>query len=191
MKEFPRHIVIILAFLAAIPAGAENLLRNPSFEEDGIEYDTAKHWKNNDPDDHGDSWGNATRVIWRAHDGHYAGAIRGTWAERGDYGGFWQEHDAAAGQIYRATAWFWADGNWTAEFQDFKLEFWNEDRTVQIAAHSVALHDIGELWVQRELEATAPEGTRWVRIAVNVGSVGENGALQVDDLSLEQLPTPQ
>lgn len=161
------------------------MLKNPSFEEAGTLRDAALYWKMNDPDDHGDAWGNAIRIDWRAHEGRYVGVVRGAWAGMGDYGGFWQEAEAKPGSTYKANGWFWADGGWKAETQELKLEFWNSDRTEMLGSQTIALHDVGEIWVQKEVEAVAPEHSGWVRVVVNVSGAGDNGALQMDELSLE------
>jgi hypothetical protein len=170
----------------AVAGGAQaNLLKNPSFEEAGIAAESAQNWKMNDPDDHGDAWGNAIRVDWRAQEGRHIGVIRGTWAELGDYGGFWQEAEIVAGTSYKASAWLWADAGWKAETQEIKMEFWNADRTEMLGSEIVALHDIGETWVQKEVSAMAPEGATWCRVVLNVAGAGDSGALQVDSISLD------
>jgi hypothetical protein len=162
-----------------------NMLKNPGFETAGTKEESALHWKIDDPDDHGDSWGTAIRVDWRAREGRHIGVVRGSWAGLGDYGGFWQEVPATNGTTYKFTAWLWADGAWRAETQEMKLEFWNEDRTSVISSETIALHDIGEIWVQKEVEAKAPEGAAWARIVINVAGAGDQGAIQIDELSLE------
>jgi hypothetical protein len=179
-------IPLALALLVSITPTAEaNALRNPGFEEGGQQPETSLFWKMHDPDDHGDAWGNAIRVDWRARDGRWTGAVRGSWAGLGEYGGFWQEAEITPGTSYRASAWFWADGAWTAETQELKLEFWNADRSMILDSHSVALHDIAELWIKKELEGVAPEGAAWARVVINVSDAGDSGALQIDDVALE------
>jgi len=181
-------ILFSALFLAAASVSRANLLKNPGLEEAGTETGSALHWNMNDPDDHGDAWGNAIRADWRAHDGQFIGVVRGTWAGMGDHGGFWQEVEAKPGVTYKARAWFWADGGWKAELQELKLEFWNSDRTEIAGSQTVALHDVGEIWVQKELEAVAPESAAWVRVVVNVTGAGDVGALQADEFSLDVTP---
>lgn len=171
--------------ISAASASLANLLKNPGLEESGTETGSALNWNMNDPDDHGDAWGNAIRADWRAHEGKFIGVVRGTWAGMGDHGGFWQEAEAKPGVTYKASAWFWADGGWKAEAQELKLEFWNSDRTEIVGSETIALHDVGEIWVQKELEAIAPENTGWVRVVVHVSGAGDAGALQADEFSLE------
>jgi len=181
-------LIVLVLFPASACISMANLLKNSSMEEAGTETDSALHWSMNDPDDHGDAWGNAIRADWRAHEGRFIGVVRGTWAGLGDHGGFWQEVEVTPGSTYKARAWFWADGGWKAETQEFKLEFWNGDRTEIVDSQTIALHDVGEIWVQKEIEATAPENAGWVRVVVNTTGAGEIGALQVDELSLEVMP---
>ncbi|HMO05947.1 MAG TPA: hypothetical protein PKC67_13380 [Kiritimatiellia bacterium] len=184
-----KRLTILVALLATSTlAEQENLLRNPGFETSGTQEESAQHWRMHDPDDHGDAWGTAIRAGWRAREGRYIGVIRGGWAGVGEYGGFWQEVEASAGATYRASAWFWADGAWRADTQELKIEFWNTDRTEITGSETVALHDIGEIWVQKEIEALAPEGTGWVRIVINASGTGNEGALQIDEASIVRLP---
>ncbi|HMP89592.1 MAG TPA: hypothetical protein PJ991_05300 [Kiritimatiellia bacterium] len=182
-----KNVVLSCLFVSVLTAiiAQANLLQNPSFEVAGTQPETAYHWKMNDPGDHGDAWGNAIRVDWRARDGRHIGAIRGAWAGLGEYGGFWQEAEISGGTEYKATAWFWADNHWSADTQEFKLEFWNADRSEKISEQSVTLHDVGETWVQKEVSAIAPDGAAWGRVVINVSGAGEHGALQVDLVALE------
>ncbi|HMP73458.1 MAG TPA: carbohydrate binding domain-containing protein [Kiritimatiellia bacterium] len=179
-----------LAILTAIalPAAfthAQNLLKNSSFEQAGHFEDHASNWKMGQPDEYGDAWGSAVRVDWRAYDGNFIGAIRGTWAGAGDYGGFWQDAKVEAGSTYRLSAWFWADSAWTANHQQLKIEFWNEDRSMMLAEESVSLYELGEDWRMFSVEATAPEGTGFARAVINVAGAGDSGALQIDSVSLQ------
>jgi len=165
-----------------------NLLRNPGFEEEGERNDAARHWRLDDPDDHGDAWGNAIRCDWRAHEGQFAGAIRGAWSGMGEYGGFWQETTIEPGSMYRASAWFWADAAWTCGNQEIKLEFWDSDRINLLGSTPLLLGAIGENWERREVSGLAPEGAVWARIIISVDQAGEAGSLQVDSASIEAIP---
>lgn len=188
-RVFEVSCAVILAGNVVALAEGSNLLSNASFEtESAHAVGYALHWKLNDPDDHGDSWGSASRESWRAHRGQFMIAIRGTWANSGDYGGIWQEAQGRAEQTYRASGWFYADVGWTATVQEFKLEFWNWDRSQLLGSTAISLEDVGETWSKREVSAVAPAGTEWVRLVVNVSGAGPTGALQIDDVSLESLP---
>lgn len=179
-------LVVVCGAMSARAEGSMNLLKNPGFEDAGSLDQHALHWRMNEPDDHGDAWGTSFRAEWRAHEGRFAGAVRGTWASLGDYGGFWQEVPGAAGEAYKATAWFWADAGWIAETQELKIEFWDAERTTMLGSESVPLHDVGEIWVQKEVEGRAPENTAWVRVVIHVGVAGQSGSLLVDEVSLEK-----
>ena len=185
-----RTIPVAAALLGlAVGSVHANLLNNPGFEVAGTQSEDARHWKMHDPDDHGDAWGTAIRVDWRAREGRYIGVVRGAWAGMGEYGGFWQEAAVMPGAMYRATAWFWADGAWRAETQEMKLEFWNSERTEILGSETVALHDIGEIWVQKEIEGVAPEGAAWARIVINASGTGDTGSVvEADPISIRGEP---
>ncbi|HMP77194.1 MAG TPA: hypothetical protein PKE12_12935 [Kiritimatiellia bacterium] len=191
MSRFIRKYLVAVAAVALLPhlADARNLVYNGSFEaESAFSYGFAQNWKMNDPDDHGDAWGSAARENWRAKEGEFLMALRGTWAETGDFGGVWQEAEGRANQAYRLTAWFWTDEAWTATTQEMKLEFWNWDRTELLGSATLPLEDLAAEWRQRELNATSPDGTEWVRVVFNVSGAGQTGALQLDDVVLELAP---
>ena len=187
---FRKSLVRFAAALALLgTAHADNLLYNASFEaESAFSYGFAQNWKMNDPDDHGGAWGSAARENWRAKDGEFLMALRGTWAGAGDYGGVWQEAEGRGNQTYRLTAWFWADSAWTAQTQEMKIEFWNWDRTQMLGSAVHHIEEVGEEWKQKELVAVSPDGTEWVRVVFNVSGAGEAGSLQVDDVRLELVP---
>ncbi len=184
----PNRIFLILALSGVSAIASENLLKNPGFEESASHDHDAQHWKMHEPEDHGDSWGTAIRADWRSREGRYIGVIRGAWAGVGEYGGFWQEVAGTAGTTYRASAWLWADGAWRSETQEMKLEFWNAERTEIVGSETISLNDIGEIWVQKEIEAVAPEDTAWVRVVINASGAGNDGALQIDEVALVALP---
>jgi hypothetical protein len=184
-----RALSLFLFLLAASAFAGENLLQNPSFEIEGsYDANATLNWKLNDPDDHGDSWGAASRENWRSHDGQFAAAIRGTWANAGDYGGWWQELECQPGEVYRLTAWLWADGSWSAKTQDIKIEFWNIDRSTLVSVAMTSVQDASEIWSQKSVESRAPDGSFWVRVVINVSGAGPAGSLMVDDLDLQIVP---
>ncbi len=184
-----RGLFGLVIFLLAAGSAAANLLYNTSFEIEGaFSYGCALNWKMNDPDDHGDAYGSAARENWRAHHGQFLGAIRGTWAGTGDFGGWWQEAEGRAGVTYRISAWFYADASWRAQTQDLKLEFWNWDRTQLLGSAVKNLHDLREEWTRQEVSAVAPDGTEWVRVVIHASGAGEAGALQIDDVELATIP---
>jgi len=175
----------VMILLMTSGAAMANLLSNASFEQDGENTESAQHWRIDVPNDHGDAWGTAIRSNWRAFDGYHAGAIRGGWTGMGEYGGFWQEAKIESGKTYKASAWFWADHSWHADTQEFKLEFWNEDRTEMVGESTLPLRDISESWTQREITADAPGNAVWGRVVINVNGAGHHGALQIDKVELD------
>jgi hypothetical protein len=179
---------LALAALVAgvcVDASAANLLKNGSFESP-VEHSPreATHWTFNQPDTHGDHFGSAAREGWRAHDGLYIMTVQGTWADRGDYGGIWQEAEAQPGEIYRASGWFWADEEWQPAAQELKLEFYSADYAELLHTESVALGSLEPRWQRVEVSATAPENARWIRLVIFATGVSDAGALQVDSLYL-------
>jgi len=174
----------LFGLLFATSVASANMLNNSSFEQAGETWETARHWRMDDPDDHGDAWGAAIRSNWRAIDGYHAGAIRGGWAGVGDYGGFWQEVHIEPGMNYKAMAWFWADAAWRSDVQEMKLEFWNEDRTEMVGDYLLRLESIGESWTPREITLSAPPNAAWGRVVINVSGIGHHGSLQVDKIEL-------
>lgn len=181
-----KHRRVVVMFLMVTTAGIAqaNMLNNSSLEQEGETWETARHWRMDVPDDHGDAWGTAMRANWRAIDGYFTGAIRGGWAGVGDYGGFWQEVRIEPGMNYKATAWFWADAAWHAGIQEMKLEFWNEDRTEMMGDYLLRLEGIGESWTPREISIPAPANSAWGRVVINVSGIGNHGSLLVDKIEL-------
>lgn len=163
-----------------------NLLRNAGFEIQGATADNALFWNRGNPDLHGGLWGSALRVNRRSHSGDWEGAIRGTSANAGDNGGFYQETAAIPGATYRVSGWFWADQTWRPKVQRLKLEFLRGEASGEdfLLQTWTDLNNIGETWVQATFEHAAPPNAQWVRLAVEAGEVGNAGALQFDDLSL-------
>lgn len=188
--RFRKTALIAASVMAlSIRAWADNLIYNGSFEaESSFSYGAAQNWKMNDPDDHGDAWGSAARENWRAKEGTFLMAVRGGWADTGDYGGVWQEAEGRANQTYRLSAWFWADASWHPQLQEMKIEFWNWDRTELLGSAVHKIEDVGEEWKQMDLTAISPEGTEWVRIVFNVAGASNEGSLQVDDVALALVP---
>lgn len=182
---------LLLLLPAAAPARADppNLLLNPSFEyETADDFHSCVFWTMNRPGEHGDTYGSARRENWRAHDGYYVLAIRGTWAGAGDSGGLWQEGPTAPGTPYRFSARAWADAAWSAHTRELKIEFWNADHSQRLVRHALPLDHPGETWQEFSIEATAPEDATWVRAVIHVSGAGPEGALLIDSLCLQSQP---
>ena len=181
-----RYLFVFLLLPAGVFAG--NMLQNPSFETEvvGSPRD-ALHWKFGEPDFQGDIYGSASREDWRSHDGMFIMTVRGKWANKGEYGGAWQTAKAEPGETYRAAAWFWADSEWHPSLQQLKLEFYNENFSELLLTESTPLGDLEARWQRREVTATAPDNTHWVRLVINVQGVSDAGALQFDSVYLSPL----
>ena len=105
---------LILFGYMPLPSTA-NLLLNPGFETAGTTVSNAFAWESGNPDSHGGIWGNASRENWRSHSGEWQATIKTTWGGTlENFGGWWQEVPASAGEAFQATAWFWADSTWSA-----------------------------------------------------------------------------
>jgi len=182
-------------------ASGINLASNASFEVQGSTNYTANCWEWDHPDTHGDHWNDASkpasrphRENWRAHSGSWEATIRGqwqTWME--DFGGWWREGPATPGLTYEASAWFWADdraGNyWSADSQELKIEFYDAG-FVQLDMQSLSFPDLtGEVWYRKSIRAVAPPDTAWARIVIAASGIGNQGALQFDDVQLRSIAT--
>lgn len=181
------HTVLIAACSLFVLSNvlAENLIRNPSFEEPASSSSRhALHWKINEPDTHGDAYGSASREDWRSWDGMNIMTIRGTWADAGSRGGIWQDVPCEPGTTYKATAWFWADSEWEATTQEFKMEFWPATYGTPLHTEVTALDSLAPEWRKFEVIGTAPEGGERMRVVVHVAGAGYYGALQIDHFYL-------
>ena len=182
-QQLPLRLLAVGLFLCSLAPLHANMIRNWSFEEEAPSSSrNALYWSMDEPDAHGDAYGNASREDWRSFDGMHIMTVRGTWAEAGDYGGIWQEASAESGETYRASAWFWADPDWEPALQEMKLEFFSENHTELLKTETVRLRGIESDWERREIQAQAPDETAWVRLVIHVEGVGETGALQIDSV---------
>ena len=166
-----------------------NLLDNSGFELPTSYDGRALYWDWTYPDEDGKIWGNASREKWQSYDGDWEATVQTVWGGTGEnFGGWWQQADAQAGNTYRFAGWFWADQTWTAAVQEISLEFYDEG-SLLLDAVTNAFHDVGESWVEKEVTGIAPrrkcDGKSGV---VNVSGAGSLGALQMDELILQRVP---
>lgn len=186
-------ILLCCCLLGTASRGAtapdENLLRNGSFEVEcaNASLSSAYYWTEGEPDHYGDNWGNAARQDWRALDGWFIGTLCGTWAERGNGGGWWQDSPAKSGHSYRFSGWFYADAHWQAARQVVMMEFRDASNSNILLTTSHDLAEVRDAWSEVTLEATAPNETVYVRVVVHVEGAGTDGALQFDSFSLLEL----
>jgi len=169
-----------------MPIYGTNVLRNPSFEFQGTWNERAFNWEWDYPDQRGSTWGNIARRSWRAHSGSWEGALQGKWAGA-DNGGWWQDGEVYEGLTYEASAWFYADANWTANVQELKIEFYNKNYGDPISITSLQFQGVGPVWTQKRVRADAPIGASWGRVVIAMSGAGQNGSLQFDDIELRSL----
>lgn len=172
----------MLMTAGCLPAMAD-LIQNAGFEQAGSGELVAQYWEAGNPDGHGGWWGSAERVWWRAHNGSWEMAIRGTWASAGDNGGLWQERPCTPHITYRASAWFWANNDWSSASQDLRIEFFSSSMAL-LATVQTAISDVGETWAQKTVQGRAPADAAYARVVIQAGGAGANGSLQVDDVEL-------
>ncbi|MBU0677577.1 MAG: lamin tail domain-containing protein [Verrucomicrobia bacterium] len=167
-----------------------NMIRNYSFEDAGSDDISARHWKWLTPDSHGDLWGSAARLDYRAHQGSYAAGIRGTWGNGDNLGGWWQDTAASPGFAYELSAWFWADdtgqfGPFTANQMELKIEFIDLYGTIIDYVYT-SLDDVSETWTNISVIGVAPEDTAWARAVVFADGIGDSGSLLFDEVILKK-----
>jgi hypothetical protein len=185
MTSGKRWISAWVLLLGTAATSHANLLFNTSFEaESTFSYGFAQNWKLNDPDDHGDAYGSASRENWRAHDGQFLGAIRGTWAGQGDWGGFWQEAEGHGNLSYRRV------GLVLRRCRLARANPGPQAGILELGPHAVAglrgeqpVRPARGMDPPRSQRAVSPEGTEWVRVVIHAAGAGEAGALQVDTWS--------
>ncbi len=171
-------------------SGYTNLLRNSSFEIGGWDGYHAWGWQWDNPDQHGDTWGNGLWTNRHHYSGEYSGTIPGRWGVHTNVdGGWWQEVTNAYGfgSIWDASIWVWSDGGgtaWTSLYNALKIEFYEDDRVTQVGAATNVFTTPGEIWTLISVTGTAPVGTVWSRFVINAVGVGADGALQFDDAVL-------
>lgn len=178
-----------------------NILRNPSFEDQGSDSEKAQYWQMGNPDSHGSTWNTPDvssgyapkRRNWRGHSGSWEAAIEGAWwSGRDDYGGWWREGAATPGLTYYGSAWFWADATaanqWTATLMELKIEFYDAGYT-QLLVVATNFQDIGQTWNKKSITSVAPAGTAWARLVCASSGNGSQGALQIDDVELRAVST--
>lgn len=185
MNRSNLYKILLGPALLALPVFGSNLLQNPSFElQAGAGFNQAAYWTLHHPSSHGDQYGSASREDWRSFDGMYIMTVRGLWAEAGNYGGCWQEATAEPGIEYRASGWFWADPEWSAQRQEMKLEFWGADHTQLLDTASLSLADVTAEWQRMEIRAVAPDEAVYIRLVIHAEGIEYSGALQFDHLVL-------
>jgi len=180
MKKMALIVAVVLTGILSVQA---NMLQNTGFETAGTDATKAQNWEWGNPDLNGSGWGTASRESWRSHAGTYEATICGSW--KGDtVGGWWQQATGEAGVTYTASAWFWADSNWTTGEQGIKLEFYDTNLATPLLVVTNVISSVSTNWIQENVQAVAPQNTAFVRVVVYADNVGADGALQFDDVLL-------
>ena len=185
------YSVVLVGYSYGVGASS-NMVRNSSFETAGTTNEEAMFWQYLPAQTVGGRWGNSSRRDWRFFTGSYIGAIG---AQPDGFGGFYQDTPAAVGFDYQASGYFWADqdppfGPWTAAVEELKIEFYGPTFGNPLRTVSTNLASGINSWQQFTVRGTAPTGTAWARIVVNVSGAGAAGSLQIDDLGLRAIPYP-
>lgn len=195
MMKWKALPVIACILFCASGAFAQNMLLNPGFEDEAnngaVGADGAllpQYWADNNPSGwhKAGNWGNKARENWRAHSGSWEAAIPAKWgAFTDDFGGYWQHSTNAVvvGEPYRATLWVWADSDYSAWENRFKLEFFNSSGGMISAATNIFASP-GTDWQQISVQGVAPVGCAEVGVSIETAGMGSSGALQLDDIEL-------
>ncbi len=167
-----------------------NLIQNGGFEHGS--YQSPTRWSPpGAPDGQGDHGGNFIVTNWQSFRGERQAAIAGAWGGHAS-GWCWQEVPAVPDKTYHAMAWFWADdgnpqGPWFALNSGIKIEFFSSSYTLLHYAET-SLEGIHQKWECRSVQATAPPGTAWIRVAIYGDGVSAEGSLRFDEVTLHEVP---
>lgn len=163
-----RHTLPFL--LLSLASHAENLLRNPRFEEEGGWNIVGSAWSRNK---------------WRSHDqpGRYTAALLGGWATKGRSGEIRQQHIPANAGDYTLTAWVWIDFGWQTTDQYMEIEFLDESGLHTVSSITQIEAPLKE-WTRITLPSTAPSNTASATVRVFASNISDLGSLAVDDVCL-------
>lgn len=165
---------------------ATNLLRNAGFEDEGSsEYD-ALYWEYNNPDSHGDNWGNSFRAGWRKHSGSWMGAI-GAFPIK--FGGWWQEVTFGPDYELDFSGYFYTDPGWTAAVKEVKVEFFNNSYAF-LGSSVTPLTDLTNNYTIRQFSVSPPASSTWARLVINASDTSDQGTLEFDTLTLNARANP-
>lgn len=169
---------VLLAGLA-VSASAQNLLKNPDFNEI-------------DPNAGGmagypASWqvfGTANRARWRSHDeGKWCIGVCGQWADIGNDASLMQGGiPVEEGKTYQLTAYFWADPEWMPNTQKMVVKYFGEDGT-ELSSEEMPFRGVYPEWDSKTLSAVAPAGAKAASVSIGVNGVSMRGGLTIDNVS--------
>lgn len=158
-------------------AAGINLLQNPGFETtsepnggDAVGWGS---WQ---------AWPKSVANGFAPHSGAWAGAIHGQlYPEWDDYGSFAQDVPVTAGRTYRASAWFKAPPEWTADSMQIKIEWRNAAANPVGREISVDIPSLTHNWVKYAAEGMAPDDAANAHVVFLCSGAGSTGTMQIDD----------
>lgn len=157
-----------------------NLLKNPGFEKttnpDGGDAVDWSSWQ---------AWPKRVADGYLPHSGNWSGAIHGQlFPEWTDYGSFAQDVPVAAGNSYRASAWFKATPDWTAESMQLKME-WRDAAGANAGGDSIEeIEMLSTNWVKYSVEGAAPAGAVTSHVVFLCSGAGTTGTMHIDDAEM-------
>lgn len=167
-------IAAVLLVVCAV-AGAENLLKNPGFEDEL------------GPDNWAPAWGTFSRETWNTPpEGVSAAYLRGNWCGAGDGGGVIQLVPALPETVYSVSASFYVDNGFTTASKALKLEFFDEaDRVLEAFTNSLTRLEDSK-WTEESITAQSPAGTKRMQVVFEATGVGGEGTIGADNFVLEE-----
>ena len=184
--KIPCLLLLGLASLGGV-AHAQNLLKNPSFEDVGSSPDTCANWNRwGDWINREDSWSPT----------HGGNCLIGYhhWQVTGDANsGMWQDvATVKAGQRFRFAVFVSADapdsGTLPAAKVELRLEAIRNGKEVQIESKTTTVEELQKTpgWHELSVTGTTPENNVRALIVVTPASSGpRGGAVKIDDAKLE------
>ena len=155
-----------------------NLLTNPGFEETtgGDAGGDPVGWTN------WQAWPKAWTNGFAPHSGRWCGAIHGKLLpDWDDYGSLSQNMLIISGRTYRASAWFKATPDWSAESMQIKIE-WHDTTNGLVGIESIFnLPALTTNWVKYFVEGTAPTNATRALVLFLCAGADTTGTLHVDD----------
>jgi len=173
MKK-PLSFALVLLGVCVV-AGAENLLKNPGFEDEL----GSDNWA--------PAWGTFVRETWNTPpEGSYAAYLRGSWCGTGDGGGVIQSVPAVPQTMYNVSASFYLDNGFTAASKVLKLEFFDDSGKV-LTAFTNSLTGLKDgKWTEESISAESPDGAKRVQVVFEAIGVGADGTIGADNFVLEE-----
>lgn len=160
-----------------------NLFKNPGFEltttpdgGDAVGWIAAQSWPKSCEDG------------YAPHSGNWCGAIHGRWfVEWTNSGSFAQEVPVGEGRTYRASAWFKATPDWTADSMRVKLEWLYADGAIAGRENLLNIAALSADWVKYSVEGVAPTNAARARVSFLCRGAGTTGSMHMDDAEMRSI----